>query len=197
MSTTQPFVSPAVLLPTLLSSAILAVFSSSAWASSEKPSEERPSQVVHDDTPVQALDRMVVTATLTEHSELTAPASVSVITAEDIAKMPVKDLSEAIRSSTGVNIEGSTAYGRNSIRIRGLDGKHTLLLINGRRINSQDALIRGNDFDLATIPLTAISRIEVVRGPVSSLYGSEAMGGVVNVILKRLRKLVRLSRGGI
>lgn len=117
--------------------------------------------VADDQDEVLEMERMVVTATLTQHSELTAPASVSVITAEDISKMPVKDISEAIRSATGVSVLSSTAYGRNTIRIRGLDSKHTLILINGRRINSQDALIRGNDFDLSSIPLTAIQRIEV------------------------------------
>ncbi|UMM02244.1 TonB-dependent receptor [Vibrio campbellii] len=157
-------------MPSVLTGALLAAFSGSALA--------------NDQDEVVEMERMVVTASLTQHSELTAPASVSVITADDISKMPVKDISEAIRSATGVSVLSSTAYGRNNIRIRGLDSKHTLVLINGRRINSQDALIRGNDFDLSSIPLSAIQRIEVVRGPVSSLYGSEAMGGVVNVILK-------------
>ncbi|AGU96445.1 TonB-dependent receptor domain-containing protein [Vibrio campbellii] len=157
-------------MPSVLTGALLTAFSGSALA--------------NDQDEVVEMERMVVTASLTQHSELTAPASVSVITADDISKMPVKDISEAIRSATGVSVLSGTAYGRNNIRIRGLDSKHTLVLINGRRINSQDALIRGNDFDLSSIPLTAIQRIEVVRGPVSSLYGSEAMGGVVNVILK-------------
>ncbi|WP_051118525.1 TonB-dependent receptor plug domain-containing protein [Vibrio campbellii] len=157
-------------MPSVLTGALLTAFSGSALA--------------NDQDEVVEMERMVVTASLTQHSELTAPASVSVITADDISKMPVKDISEAIRSATGVSVLSSTAYGRNNIRIRGLDSKHTLVLINGRRINSQDALIRGNDFDLSSIPLSAIQSIEVVRGPVSSLYGSEAMGGVVNVILK-------------
>ncbi|WP_033007309.1 TonB-dependent receptor plug domain-containing protein [Vibrio harveyi] len=157
-------------MPTVLAGALLTALSGHA--------------VANDKDDVVEMERMVVTASLTQHSELTAPASVSVITADDLAKMPVKDISEAVRSATGVSVLSSTAYGRNTIRIRGLDSKHTLVLINGRRINSQDALIRGNDFDLSSIPLTAVQRIEVVRGPVSSLYGSEAMGGVVNVILK-------------
>ncbi|GAD77934.1 TonB-dependent receptor domain-containing protein [Vibrio azureus] len=152
-------------------------------------------QVLAEEQTSQQMERMVVTASLTEHTELTAPASVSVITAEDIAKMPVKDLSEAIRSSVGVNILSGSSYGRNSIRIRGLDSKHTLILINGRRINSQDALIRGNNFDLSSVPMSAIERIEVVRGPVSSLYGSEAMGGVVNVILKPASDVLSGSAG--
>lgn len=157
-------------MPSILAAAVVTAFGGQANAEQQNENPE--------------MERVVVTASLTQHSELTAPASVSVITAEDIAKMPVKDISEAVRSATGVSVLSSAAYGRNTIRIRGLESKHTLILINGSRINSQDALIRGNDFDLSTIPLTAIERIEVVRGPVSSLYGSEAMGGVVNVILK-------------
>nr|WP_253820107.1 TonB-dependent receptor plug domain-containing protein [Vibrio campbellii] len=116
-------------MPSVLTGALLAAFSGSALA--------------NDQDEVVEMERMVVTASLTQHSELTAPASVSVITADDISKMPVKDISEAIRSATGVSVLSSTAYGRNNIRIRGLDSKHTLVLINGRRINSQDALIRG------------------------------------------------------
>ena len=168
-------------MPSVLTGALLTAFSGSALA--------------NDQDEVVEMERMVVTASLTQHSELTAPASVSVITADDISKMPVKDISEAIRSATGVSVLSGTAYGRNNIRIRGLDSKHTLVLINGRRINSQDALIRGNDFDLSSIPLSAIQRIEVVRGPVSSLYGSEAMGGVVNVILKAPTKELSGSVG--
>lgn len=130
-------------------------------------------------------ERMVITATQTNHTELTAPASVSVITEEDIKQMAPKDISEAIRGATGVSVLSTTAYGRNSIRIRGNDAKHTLILINGKRVNSQDALVRGNDFDLGSVPLSAVERIEVVRGTMSSLYGSDALGGVVNVILKK------------
>jgi len=133
----------------------------------------------------QDIERLVVTATQTPHSELTAPASVSIVTAEDIARLAVADIGEAIRATTGVNVLPAAAYGREDISIRGMDGSYTLILINGRRVNSQDALIRGNDFDLSTIPMSSVQRIEIVRGPMSSLYGSEALGGVVNVILKQ------------
>ncbi len=75
--------------------------------------------------------------------------------------------------------------------IRGLqnqnssNGNYTLFLLNGRRISSSETVIRGASFDLSSIPMSAIEQIEVVRGPMSSLYGSEAIGGVVNVILKK------------
>lgn len=130
---------------------------------------------------------MVVTASQTKHPELTAPASVSYITGEELDKLVVSDVAEAVRKLPGININPGTTYGRNEIKIRGLDSDYTLLLINGRRINSRDALTSayGNDFDLSSIPMSAVERIEVIRGPMSSLYGADALGGVVNVILRQ------------
>ncbi|TDF80815.1 TonB-dependent receptor [Pseudomonas sp. H9] len=133
------------------------------------------------------LDNMVITASQTEHSELTAPASVSVINREQLQQMQALDLSEAVAKVPGVSIAASSTYGRHKIKMRGLDSDYTLLLVNGRRINSRDALTSNyaNDFDLSAIPLNAVERIEVIRGPMSSLYGADAMGGVINVILRR------------
>ncbi|MDE1460701.1 TonB-dependent receptor domain-containing protein [Spartinivicinus poritis] len=130
------------------------------------------------------LDSVVVTATKTEHEVATAPASISVITSEQLKEMPVSDISDAIRHSVGV-FQVKNGNGRQGIGIRGLGSAYTLILVNGRRVNSVNTLIRGNDFDLSTIPLNQIERIEVVRGPMSSLYGSEALGGVVNIITKQ------------
>ncbi len=133
------------------------------------------------------LDNMVITASQTEHSELTAPASVSVINREQLQQMQALDLAEAVAKVPGVSIAASSTYGRHKIKMRGLDSDYTLLLVNGRRINSRDALTSNyaNDFDLSAIPLSAVERIEVIRGPMSSLYGADAMGGVINVILRR------------
>ncbi|WP_337247065.1 TonB-dependent receptor domain-containing protein [Photobacterium halotolerans] len=130
---------------------------------------------------------MVVTASQTEHPELTAPASVSFITREELDNLVVNDVAEAIKKLPGININPGTSYGRNEIKIRGLGADYTLLLINGRRINSRDGLLSayGNDFDLSSIPMSAVERIEVIRGPMSSLYGADALGGVVNVILRK------------
>lgn len=133
------------------------------------------------------MERIVVTATQTKHSELSAPASVSVINRAELDALVIDDLASAVRYLQGVNISEGTSYGRNEISLRGLDSDYTLILINGRRINSREALTSsyGNDFDLSSIPMSAIERIEVVRGPMSSLYGSEALGGVINVILRQ------------
>lgn len=138
------------------------------------------------DTPV-TLKNEVITATQTAHSELSAPASVSVVTREELDKLPVYNLADAVKYLPGVHINPSSTYGRKEIKLRGMDSDYTLLLVNGRRINSRDALSSNyaNDFDLSSIPMAAIERIEVIRGPMSSLYGADALGGVVNVILRQ------------
>jgi outer membrane receptor for ferrienterochelin and colicins len=75
---------------------------------------------------------------------------------------------------------------RKGVSIRGLDSSYTLILVDGKRVNSRNAVFRHNDFDLNWVPVDAIERIEVVRGPMSSLYGSDALGGVVNIITKKI-----------
>ncbi|MCH5020739.1 TonB-dependent receptor [Pectobacterium atrosepticum] len=132
-------------------------------------------------------EKIVVTATQTKHTTLSAPASVSVITHAELEKMSVNNVSDAVKKLPGININPSTSYGRNEIKIRGMKADYTLLLINGRRVNSRDALAgnMGNDFDLSAIPISAIERVEVIRGPMSSLYGADALGGVINVILNQ------------
>lgn len=129
------------------------------------------------------LPAVVVTATATERQLDDAPASISVITREQLQQRPVMDLSDAVRGSTGVTV-GSIGLGRRGIRIRGMDSEYTLVLVDGRRINAASDAIAHADFDLGWMPAEAIERIEVVRGPMSSLYGSEALGGVVNVITR-------------
>jgi outer membrane receptor for ferrienterochelin and colicins len=143
------------------------------------------------------METLVVTATQTEHSELEAPASVSVITGEELEGLAVNDVAEAISTLPGIHLNQGTAYGRNEIKIRGLDSDYTLILVNGRRLYSRDALssTNGNDFDLSSIPMSAIERIEVVSGPMSSLYGADALGGVVNVILKDATEKTHASVG--
>ncbi|WP_404436182.1 TonB-dependent receptor domain-containing protein [Stutzerimonas chloritidismutans] len=138
------------------------------------------------DEPV-ALEQQVITATQTAHSELSAPASVSVVTREELEKRPVYNLADAVKYLPGVHLNPSSTYGRQEIKLRGMDSDYTLLLVNGRRINSRDALSSNyaNDFDLSSIPIAAVERIEVIRGPMSSLYGADALGGVVNVILRQ------------
>ncbi len=130
-------------------------------------------------------DQVVVTATKTENSLATAPASMSVITSDEIKSQPTMALNDIVKQAVGVESrkEGGRA-GRESISIRGMDSDYTLIMVNGRKMSSSNAIVRGNDFDLSAIPQDNIERIEIIRGPMSALYGSEALGGVVNIITK-------------
>ncbi len=130
-------------------------------------------------------EQMVVTAAATEQSVKDAPASISVITQEDLQRKPVQNLKDILKEVPGVQLtnEGDN---RQGVSIRGLDSSYTLILIDGKRVNSRNAVFRHNDFDLNWIPADSIERIEVVRGPMSSLYGSDALGGVVNIITKKI-----------
>lgn len=132
-------------------------------------------------------DILVVTASATEQNLKDAPASISVITHDDLQKKPVSNLKDVLKEVPGVQLtnEGDN---RQGVSIRGLDSSYTLILVDGKRVNSRNAVFRHNDFDLNWIPVDAIERIEVVRGPMSSLYGSDALGGVVNIITRKVGK---------
>ncbi|GGY89488.1 TonB-dependent receptor plug domain-containing protein [Pseudoduganella plicata] len=126
---------------------------------------------------------VVVTASLRNHTAASAPAFTTIVTEEDIARSPVNSLPDLLRDTVGVN-NMTDSTGRDEIQIRGLGGKYTLMLVNGKRVSSGGALWRGGDFDFSSIALSSIKRVEIVRGPMAALYGSDAIGGVVNIITK-------------
>ncbi|WP_122094625.1 catecholate siderophore receptor CirA [Rahnella sp. Larv3_ips] len=132
-------------------------------------------------------DQMVVTASAVEQNLKDAPASISVITREDLQKKPVQNLKDVLKDVPGVQITNESDN-RQGVSIRGLSSGYTLILVDGKRVNSRNAVFRHNDFDLSWIPAESIERIEVVRGPMSSLYGSDALGGVVNIITRKVGK---------
>src|SRR5690606_41593262 len=95
-------------------------------------------------------------------------------------------LTDALKDVQGVAVTGPAA--EKDIFIRGLPGSYTLLLVDGKRQSTRDARTNGNSgFEQSFLPpANAIERIEVIRGPMSSLYGSDAMSGVTNVITKKV-----------
>lgn len=151
----------------------LSLMSLCSWANESK------------ETATQRMETIVVTAALSNQNIEKAPASISVVTAEDIERNAATSIAEVLQQEAGL-INYST--GQDKITIRGMrdtSGSYTLILLNGKRMSSNTAMWRGNDFDWSAIPLNSIERIEVIRGPMSSLYGSEAMGGVINIITKK------------
>lgn len=129
---------------------------------------------------------IVVTAAGFEQDIRTAPASISVIGREELETQPFRDLTDALRSVEGVAVTGGS--NEQEIYIRGLGGSYTLLLVDGRRQSTRDSRTNGNSgYEQSFMPpVEAIERIEVVRGPMSSLYGSDAIGGVINVITRKI-----------
>ncbi|TDR12977.1 TonB-dependent receptor domain-containing protein [Marinomonas communis] len=130
------------------------------------------------------LDTLLVTATLASQKSEEAPAFATVITADDIQKSAVSSVSDLLRETVGVNNSTDTA-GRDEVQIRGLDGAYTVILVNGKRVSSSSAFAKGSDADLSSVPLNSIERVEIIRGPMSALYGADAIGGVVNIITKQ------------
>ncbi|WP_459614656.1 TonB-dependent receptor domain-containing protein [Bordetella sp. 2513F-2] len=134
------------------------------------------------------LSAITVTATGYEQSVADAPASVTVLTHDEIASRPYANLQDALNDIEGVSVVGASAN-KQDISIRGMPGKYTLILVDGVRQGTRELL---NREELGMVqgsqipPLSAIERIEVIRGPMSSLYGSDALGGVVNVITRKV-----------
>ena len=132
---------------------------------------------------------IVVTAAGFEQKITDAPASISVISSEDLANRPYMTLLDAVRDLEGVDIgETRDKTGQGTVSLRGMGSDYTLILINGRRQNNHGDIypnsFGGNQFNHIP-PRDAIERIEVIRGPASTLYGADAMGGVINIITKR------------
>jgi len=128
------------------------------------------------------LDDVIVTATRTETQMHLIGSSVSVVTAEDIEKSKVDTVAEALRLVPGLTVSQSGGKGQTAhIFIRGHNSAHTKVLINGINLNSPTA----GSYDFSSLQVTDIERIEIVRGPQSSLYGSDAIGGVINIITKK------------
>jgi vitamin B12 transporter len=131
-----------------------------------------------------ATETIVVTATRTERSLQELGSAVSVIDSARIENSLEKSVLSLFDDVAGLYaIESGGPGGTTTIRLRGADSDQTLVLIDGVRVN--DVGSAGGDFDFSTLLATDIERIEIVKGPQSSVWGSDAMGGVINIITKR------------
>lgn len=138
---------------------------------------------------------VVVTASRTEQGVKETPTAVELITRQDIENMGAESLSQALRLATGINImPHATPYGKanamvgQQISLRGMKGNQTLILIDGRRIRTEETDEVTNVYELHRMDVNDIERIEIVRGAVSSLYGADAMGGVINIITRKAKE---------
>ncbi|WP_122864030.1 TonB-dependent receptor domain-containing protein [Pseudomonas viridiflava] len=135
---------------------------------------------------VLSLDDVVVTAAGFEQNLEDAPASMTVITGDELRKRSFRDLTDAVRDVEGVTVNGGA--NETDISIRGMPADYTLILVDGKRQSARESRVNGNSgYEQSFIPpAEAIERIEVVRGPMSSLYGSDAIGGVINIITRKV-----------
>jgi len=127
-----------------------------------------------------ALETLTVTGTRSEKTIFESPQSVSVLTQEDIQRSGQESLAEMMRDIPGVQILDASVPGMKRIEIRGESSRRTVILIDGQEITDHSSY--GTPL---LIDPSAVQRIEVVKGPSSVLYGSKAIGGVVNIITKR------------
>ena len=127
-------------------------------------------------------EAVIVTATRTARTADETLASVSVITRADIERTQAKNVAELLTGEAGINVTVNGGYGKStSVFLRGTNSDHVLVLIDGIKIGSATL----GTAAWQHLPLDLIERIEIVRGPRSSLYGSEAIGGVIQIFTRR------------
>ncbi|MCB9046087.1 MAG: TonB-dependent receptor [Chitinophagales bacterium] len=137
-----------------------------------------------------AMDEVVITGTMKEMSRMDSPIPVEIFTPAFFKKNPTPSLFDALGIINGVQPQlNCNVCNTGDIHINGMEGPYTMILIDGMPIVSGLATVYG----LSGIPNSIVDRIEVVKGPASSLYGSEAMGGVINVITRKPDKASLLS----
>ena len=129
-----------------------------------------------------SLDEVVITGTMKEVSRLESPVPVEVYSPAFFRKNPTPSVFDALQNVNGVRPQlNCNVCSTGDIHINGLEGPYTMILIDGMPIVSGLSSVYG----LSGIPNSLIERVEIVKGPASSLYGSEAVGGLINIITKK------------
>lgn len=157
--------------------ASIALNCAAAHAQAPTPQTTAPSQAVPETE-----ETVEVTATRNPEPLAQTTSAITVVTRQQIAAKKSFDIIDALRLAPSLSIAQSGTVGKTtSIFLRGTNSNHTLVLIDGVRVNSP----ADGRFDPGTLPVQNIERIEVLRGPQSALYGSDAIGGVINIITRR------------
>lgn len=133
-----------------------------------------------------SLEQVVVTGTMKETFISASPVKIEVITQKFLQTNPTNNIIEAVQTVNGVQEQINCGVcGTNDIHINGMEGPYTLVLIDGMPIMSALATVYGFN----GIPTSLVDRVEIIKGPSSTLYGSEAVGGVINIITTKPEKM--------
>ena len=182
------FRKPALALILIL--AALVLLAPSAFASDEKPADQKtppPQELKYD---------VVVTATRVETPNKEVASSILVLTRLDLERSRKVFVLEALRELAGVTVQENGPQGSAAtVMLRGANSEHTLVLVDGVEIN--DPISPSRTFDFGHLLVDDIERVEVLLGPQSPLYGSDALGGVINIITRRGSARPGLSFSGM
>ncbi|MDO4179071.1 MAG: TonB-dependent receptor [Phascolarctobacterium sp.] len=129
------------------------------------------------------LDDIVVTATKTRMDAKEVPVAVEVIDQAQIKNLGAYSVQDALRLAANVDVQDNGMTG-NQVQLRGNSTMHTLILIDGKRMAQENTQSSQNAYELKRVNISDVERIEVIRGNGSALYGSDALGGVINIITK-------------
>lgn len=145
-----------------------------------------------DSTGIYKLSDVVISATRTEMSTLQLANSISVIDLTEISNSNKMSLSDLLKNEPGLSYTQQGGQGTlTNLYIRGGNSSHTLVLVDGVEVNLPSD--PGNVYDFSALPIDNVERIEVLRGPQSTLYGSDALAGVINIITKKGNGSPKLS----
>lgn len=134
-----------------------------------------------------SLDAMVVTATRTEMTVKEAPSAVEIVDSKKLEQTQAKTLHDALKGALGVNVFNDF-QGRSNVSIRGSESRHVLIMVDGKRMGGELSYNSANAWDVDRIRMEDVEKVEIIRGPAGALYGSDAIGGVINVITKTPNK---------
>jgi vitamin B12 transporter len=139
-----------------------------------------------DSTKVSSLDEVVITATKFPKSQSETGKVLTVIDEEQLSRSAGKDLAQVLNEQVGIVITGANSNpGKDkSVYLRGAKSEYTLVLLDGIPLNDPSS-IGGGAFDLRMLPIDQIERIEILKGSQSTLYGTDAIAGVINIITKK------------
>jgi len=145
----------------------------------ERSGVRSPEHTIALDAAALALDAVVVTAARREQRLADVVVATEVVTRADIARTGAADLASVLVEQTGVQLQGGHPAGAG-VMLQGFGAERVLVLVDGQPVAGRLSGV----FDVSRIPTAAVERVEVVKGPQSTLYGTDAMGGVINIVTR-------------